>query len=80
VARPSKWDNPFKVGCLVFADGVALLAIRDRRHAVELYRHWIVGQESLLESLIDLRGRDLACRCPLDQPCHADVLLELANR
>lgn len=26
-----------------------------------------------------LRGRDLACFCPLDQPCHADVLLELAN-
>ena len=26
-----------------------------------------------------LRGLDLACWCPLDQPCHADVLLELAN-
>ncbi|QPG72649.1 DUF4326 domain-containing protein [Mycolicibacterium mucogenicum DSM 44124] len=26
-----------------------------------------------------LRGRDLACWCPLDQPCHADVLLEVAN-
>jgi len=26
-----------------------------------------------------LRGHDLACWCPLDQPCHADVLLELAN-
>lgn len=27
-----------------------------------------------------LRGHDLACWCPLDQPCHADVLLTLANR
>lgn len=27
-----------------------------------------------------LRGMDLACWCPPDQPCHADVLLELANR
>lgn len=27
-----------------------------------------------------LHGRDLACWCPLDQPCHADVLLELANK
>ena len=26
-----------------------------------------------------LRGKDLVCWCPLDQPCHADVLLELAN-
>lgn len=30
--------------------------------------------------LAPLRGRDLACWCPLDQPCHADVLLDLANR
>ena len=27
----------------------------------------------------ELRGRDLACWCPLDCPCHADVLIELAN-
>ena len=27
----------------------------------------------------ELAGRDLACWCPLDQPCHADVLLRLAN-
>lgn len=33
------------------------------------------------ESLIkrELRGKDVACWCPLDQPCHADVLLEIAN-
>jgi len=29
--------------------------------------------------LEELRGKDLACWCPLDQPCHTDVLLELAN-
>lgn len=27
-----------------------------------------------------LRGKSLACFCPLDQPCHADFLLEIANR
>ncbi len=27
----------------------------------------------------ELRGKNQACWCPLDQPCHADVLLELAN-
>ncbi|ACV09796.1 DUF4326 domain-containing protein [Jonesia denitrificans] len=32
-----------------------------------------------LKHLHDLRGKNLACWCPLDQPCHADVLLELAN-
>jgi hypothetical protein len=31
-------------------------------------------------SVHELRGRNLACWCPLDAPCHADVLLELANK
>jgi hypothetical protein len=30
-------------------------------------------------TLWGLRGKNLACWCQLDQPCHADVLLELAN-
>ena len=28
----------------------------------------------------ELRGKNLACWCPLGSPCHADVLLELANK
>ena len=28
----------------------------------------------------ELAGKDLMCFCPLDQPCHADVLLDLANK
>lgn len=35
--------------------------------------------QSWHDGLKQLRGHDLACWCPLDQPCHADVLLELAN-
>lgn len=27
----------------------------------------------------ELRGKDLMCWCPLGRPCHADVLLDLAN-
>ena len=27
----------------------------------------------------ELAGKNLACWCPLDQPCHADVLLAIAN-
>jgi hypothetical protein len=30
--------------------------------------------------LDELRGHDLACWCPIDRPCHADVLLEIANQ
>lgn len=46
-----------------------LVAVRLRDRAEETAR-W----------LAPLRGLDLACWCPLDQPCHADVLLELANQ
>ena len=41
----------------------------------------LTGQHrAILDALPGLRGRDLACWCPLDQPCHADVLLELAAK
>ncbi len=46
---------------------------------VEFYREWIVCQFTIDEIRRDLCGKDLVCWCPLDQPCHADVLLELAN-
>lgn len=34
----------------------------------------------LRAALPTLKGKDLACWCRPGQPCHADVLLELANR
>ncbi len=37
-------------------------------------------RRAVLRRLRELRGKDLACWCPLDLPCHAAVLLELANR
>lgn len=38
---------------------------------------WVAPRER--PDLRPLRGKNLACWCRLDQPCHADVLLELAN-
>ena len=69
VSRSSKWGNPFRV-----SNG-------DRARAVALFRTHAIGIPPWTESQIraELRGRDLACWCPLGQPCHADVLLEIAN-
>jgi hypothetical protein len=54
--------------------------------AVRLYegqlRQWqaLIGYDDFVRFYIEpLRGKDLACWCPLNQPCHADVLLRLAN-
>jgi len=41
--------------------------------------HWQIIRGGLRNMLPELRGKDLACWCPLDKPCHADVLLEIAN-
>lgn len=50
--------------------------------AIEWFRWYTTtwGDKHCAELRGELRGRDLACWCPLDQPCHADILLELANQ
>lgn len=56
--------------------------VANRAHAVDLFRSHIAYEDidwSPEEIRAELRGRDLVCWCPLDQPCHADVLLRLAN-
>ena len=73
VARPARYGNPFKVS----KDITPERAVELFRMALELrfHRH----PAHLQDLQWDLRGRDLACWCPLDAPCHGDVLLELAN-
>ena len=74
VARPSKWGNPFVV-----------VPGRSRAAAVDSYEQALLdGDESVLTITVadvrrELAGLDLACWCPLDEPCHGDVLLRLAN-
>jgi len=82
VGRPSKWGNPVTV------KGLGRLYPQDTREelhqrAVDWYRVYIgtpFGRsKELMEHIDELRGKDLVCWCaPL--PCHADILLELANR
>ena len=37
------------------------------------------ARTTMLERMPELRGKNLACWCPVGSPCHADVLLEVAN-
>lgn len=67
VGRPSVWGNPFLVG----RDG-------NRTAVIRKYETYITTRPLLLKRLHMLRGKNLVCWCaPL--PCHADVLLRLAN-
>jgi hypothetical protein len=81
VGRPTKWGNPFHVVDILDAyDGDRAAAHAD---CVRSFGELIArGSDELgfqPSEIAGLRGKDLSCWCPLDQACHADVLLELAN-
>ncbi|HLM17336.1 MAG TPA: DUF4326 domain-containing protein [Acidimicrobiia bacterium] len=69
VTRPTKWGNPHPLSL-------------GRGEAVRRYRDDLLGDRlavTVEDVRHELRGRDLACYCPLDEPCHVDVLLAVAN-
>jgi Domain of unknown function (DUF4326) len=87
VGRPTKWANPYRVTRSRYVVG----PFGDEHYcevgeaagvAVRLFREHVAYAHPPYDELdlAELAGHDLACWCPLDRPCHADVLLELANR
>jgi hypothetical protein len=92
VARPTKWGNAWKVGSTGWTVNPDRTINRESHapltaaQAVEVYRNSTATDPDLVEIIRrELRGKDLACWCPLEDafgnrvPCHADVLLEIAN-
>lgn len=68
VGRPSKWGNPFVVG----PDGTRDEVIHQYEVMLQFTAHL------MREAKRELRGKHLVCWCaPL--PCHADILLRIAN-
>jgi hypothetical protein len=81
VARPSPWGNPFTVEFTGSrAQSAASFRTFLRLRRTQLWPPgWVTYYPADDEIRAALRGKDLACWCLLDQPCHADVLLEIAN-
>lgn len=72
VGRPSKYGNPYRVG--MYRDFT-------QSDAVRAFRDWLsMHPEFVTEVQKNLGGKNLACWCKLGSPCHADVLLEIANQ
>lgn len=76
VDRSTRWGNPFRPEWATVG-GV--------EEAVKTYRDWLYGMvvgppPPSREQIATLRGKNLACCCKPGDPCHADVLLEIANR
>jgi hypothetical protein len=93
VARPGPWGNPYRVE--VFGRGLAVTLYRyslegfwspslvehlSDELAHEAYRcHTEIRGRLRNRNVRELAGKRLACWCKLDEACHADVLMDLAN-
>jgi hypothetical protein len=87
VGRPTLIGNPFSKSAVPDATETELVEMYREHIEMQLRgerstfttddEEWVTKYRSAVEAL---RGKDLACWCALDKPCHADVLLEIANR
>jgi hypothetical protein len=82
VDRSTRWGNPFVIGSRVRVGNITALCFtaQEAVDTFECYCLHDIGKRFVEQVREELRGKNLACWCPLHQPCHADVLLELANR
>ncbi len=91
VARPSRWGNPFRLGVIKQpvepwtvdpATGLAVMRLCTLDEVLAMYRlkacDLFANDPAWFEPLQEATG--LACYCPLDQGCHADILIELLER
>lgn len=84
VGRPTKWGNSFVPGQETVRERLEPggrqkgVYVADAEQATWAYRRFL-SQHLRIEAKAELRGKSLACWCRLDQPCHADVLLKIAN-
>jgi hypothetical protein len=87
VARPTQWGNPWRVA----RDGDAAYCVEQYRRCIldlpvdawpQSDLDQFVANRLLRPSVgvvwFCLAGKNLACWCRLDAPCHGDVLLEIA--
>jgi hypothetical protein len=85
VDRSTRYGNPFVVGrdgsaeeCIAYYRALAsgFICVSCPRVSLQAQED---ARAAMLDAKRELKGKDLACWCRLDRPCHADVLLEIAN-
>lgn len=90
VARPAAWGNPYPVA--VFGRDLAIALFRNSLQGFWspglfdglpddslIDKAYAIHRSVLFGDVRQLRGQNVACFCGLDEACHGDVLLELAN-
>ena len=87
VTRPGRWGNPFSIDQMMTKEGLDREAAQTR--AVALCGDWLRGTlppelspgppPDRAEIRNALAGHNLACWCRAGTPCHADILIDIAN-
>lgn len=88
VGSPSKWGNQFKIGDTITSKKMGIdvdynLKLQVNGQCVLAFHYWLdnTNDGAKIKELAknELQGKNLACFCALNQPCHADILLKVAN-
>jgi Domain of unknown function (DUF4326) len=86
VGRGSKWGNPFvDISRSIATASFRNFVLEEGSWSPIPVHAWPAGKipanwTTIEDVKRELRGKDLACWCPVDgHPCHADVLLAIAN-
>lgn len=77
VGRPTMWGNPFETA-EEFRQWLAHVVPCEM--TLTDFMRLVPVREAIEARVKELRGKQLACWCSLDKPCHADGLAELANK
>jgi hypothetical protein len=89
VTRPGKYGNPFYPGSGLAMGGFdsemrMVTPAATPANCAKWFRIRIENMRkheprAFAEYIEPLRGKNLACWCAVGAPCHADILLEVAN-
>ena len=85
VTRSSRWANPFIVkpklepGSKIYRRRRTHVVVPTREEAIRRFAEEWMTPERRRQARRELRGKDLGCHCEPGAPCHADVLLAIAN-
>ena len=85
--RPGKWGNPFKISNSPQPysgyEGIPHVFCKTAEQVIENYIWFIHAKINQMDIVAaakrELRGKNLSCWCKIGQPCHADILLRIAN-
>lgn len=85
IGRPSKWGNPFTH--ISDKDTLAEYIVDSREDALIKFREYLLNNEELMSTIMELDGKVLGCWCihdssnpPYPYICHGQIIAEIITK